>query len=624
MRLKPPHGLILLDQLYSQRDYLLRAKALLKTDVDTATTDLDDARDELDAKERRRRAAKQASDAPADLARAQGSLRLAELESRLAKETVLLCEIALDTLKLQQSLVDPKLAFLLPDFEWLLSHLAISEDDLLAAKTKQEKRLAELDTALESARNAADQVARLVVATERKKTGESKSISDELESRRADRQTVNLILSTLAAQRERQATFAEVLDLRRRTLTGAARTDEMKTWSKVNNTELERLEKNRRPQFGELRKSRAELQDLQAKLADTPAPGRAPAWTVDRVKHLTAWIAVNGRELADLADLATARNRFKEELDVHVNTFSWTEAFASTKATLSEAWSYEVFSVADQPIRIKTILAIIVLLCAGHWLSRRTSDFIGRTVFHRLGMSTGHRAAWQTLSFYAFFLIVLLVAINLVNLSLTQFSVLSGALAVGIGFGSQNLIGNFISGIILLLERPVNQGDVIEINGQQMTVERLGARSTLVRSRDNTHVIVPNSRLLEENVVNLTLSDDVIRTRIQVGVAYGSPTREVARLLEEVLLGHESVKRDPAPVVIFAQFAESALNFDALFWSALEGRKDVESELRHRIVETFSKAGIVMAFPQRDVHLASSKPLQIELLPGKPPALPSA
>ena len=621
VRIKPPLGLRLLDQLYAERDYLVEAKTLLKTDVDNATTALADARDELDDRNRSRRTAKQAMDASANHTKAQGALRLAELESRQAQETVLLSELALATLKLQQSLIAPRLALLLPDFEWLHDHLVISDADLADAKAKQDKRLAELDAALEKTRGEADQVARLVVTTERRNavgtsvTPAVATTSDaELESRRADRQTVHLMLSALAAQRERQATFGEVLDLRRRTLAREASSAEMKTWSNANNAGLEQLEKSRRPRFVELHKSRKELQDLRTRLADTAGPANNQAWVPDRVKHLTAWVALNERELTDLGDLTTARNRLKEELGDHVNTFSWAESLASAQANLADAWNYEVFSITDQPIRVKTILAVFALVLAGHWVSRRASDLIGRTVLHRLGMNTGRRAAWQTLSFYAFFLVVLLVATNLFHLSLTQFSVVSGALAVGIGFGSQNLIGNFISGIILLIERPVNQGDVIEINGLQMTVLRVGPRSTLVLSRDNTHVTVPNSRLLDENVVNLTLSDDVIRTRIHVGVAYGSPTREVERLLLEVLGGIEGVSKEPAPLVVFTDFGESALNFEASFWGELEGRKNIESELRHRIAEAFAQAGILMAFPQRDVHLGTSKPLQVEVI----------
>jgi potassium efflux system protein len=228
-------------------------------------------------------------------------------------------------------------------------------------------------------------------------------------------------------------------------------------------------------------------------------------------------------------------------------------------------------------------------------------------------MNTGRRAAWQTLSFYGLFLFVLLAAFNLFHLSLTQFSVVSGALAVGIGFGSQNLVGNFISGIILLVERPVNQGDVIEIDGQPVTVEKLGPRSTIVRTFDNTHVILPNSRLLEQPVTNLTLSDDIVRNRIRVGVAYGSPTREVERVLREVMLGLEAVNRQPVPQVKFQDFGDGALVFDALFWSSITERGKAESELRHRIAEALEKRGIEMAFPLRDVHLDTSKPLQVQV-----------
>jgi potassium-dependent mechanosensitive channel len=620
VRLKPPLGLVLLDQLYAQRDYLLRAKAILKTDLENVTTALQDARDDLEAKDRLRRTAKESAQESSNRIATQGALRLAELDCRLARETVVLNEKALATLKLQQSLLAPKLALLLPDLEWLNAHLVIGEADLATARTRQEQRVAALDLEIAQARETSDQVARLVVTVERRDSASTQTpeTDAELESRRADRQTVNLMLGALAAQRERQATLTDVVRQRILVLSDAASAAEFKAAAKANDDALARLPKERRPLFAELRKSREELQTLQAGLADPASPTRRQTWITDRVKHLTAWVALNERNLADLTELATARSHLDEELGARVNTFSWGETLTIAQSRALGAWNYEVFSIADQPIRVNTILTVILLIIAGHWLSRRASNLIGSAVFKRFGMNTGRRAAWQTLSFYALFLIVLLTATNLFHLSLTQFSVVSGALAVGIGFGSQNLIGNFISGIILLVERPINQGDVLEINGQQVTVESIGPRSTLVRSRDNTHVIVPNSRLLEENVVNLTLSDDVIRTRIHVGVAYGSPTRDVERLLEEVMTGLEGVMKEPAPFATFTDFADSSLAFEASFWSALEGRKKIESELRHRIAEAFTKAGIVMAFPQRDVHLETTKPLQVEILPGPP------
>lgn len=623
-RLPAPHGLTLLDKLYTERDYLVRAEALLKTDLENASTALADARDDLADKDRLRRSAKEAGPGTAD--RRLASRRLAELESRLAGETVLLAEGALKTLRLQQSLLAPKLALLLPDLSWLHANLVLSADDLAAQELEQKKRLSELDATIEATATEAERVERLVLLAERRmaaNTDPAKTASDGLESRRADRQTVNLTLSAYTALRARQAVFTEVEQLRRRVLANQGQPAEYKTWATANRDALERLPKDRRTRLRELRQSRHELQELRTRLA-SPMPGTtegAPAasWTLDRVKHLEAWIACGELDLADLTDLATARSRLREELASRVFDFSIPDTLGAAWRHIVTAWDYEVFSVTDRPVRVRTIFFLLALVIVGHWVARRASELVGRTVFRRLGMNTGHRAAWQTLSFYGLFLLVLLIATNLLHLSLTQFSVVSGALAVGIGFGSQTLISNFISGIILLLERPVNQGDVIEIDGQQMTVERLGPRSTLVRSFDNAQIIVPNSRLLEENVINWTLSDDVVRTRIIVGVAYGSPTREVARLLEAVLVGMEEVKREPAPLVVLTAFGESSLNFEASFWSKFQGRKELDSELRHRITESFADAGIVMAFPQRDVHLVTTKPLRVEMIPAAPP-----
>jgi small-conductance mechanosensitive channel len=264
---------------------------------------------------------------------------------------------------------------------------------------------------------------------------------------------------------------------------------------------------------------------------------------------------------------------------------------------------------------VKTILIVVLLVLVGYYASRWLSELVSNRVFKRLGLNTGRRAAWQSLWFYAMFVVVLVVAFNQFHLSLTQFSVVSGALAVGIGFGSQSLINNFISGIILLIERPVNQGDVIEIDGRRVTVERLGARSTIVLTLDNTHIIVPNSRLLEQPVINWTLSDEVVRQQIRVGVAYGSPTRKVEELLQGIMTGLEQVRKEPKPLVKFAEFGDSALLFDIYFWATIDERLETENELRHRIAEVFARESIVIAFPQRDVHLETSKPLQVVITP---------
>jgi small-conductance mechanosensitive channel len=208
-----------------------------------------------------------------------------------------------------------------------------------------------------------------------------------------------------------------------------------------------------------------------------------------------------------------------------------------------------------------------------------------------------------------------MLSLNVLNVPMTVFSFLGGALAIGAGFGSQNIVNNFISGLILLAERPIRVGDVIELEGMSGTVLQIGARSTKIATGVNHEIIVPNSKLLETSVVNWTLSDDVVGSSIKVGAAYGSPTREVERLLRLAAVEHPKVLRDPAPTVVFADFGADALTFELKFWVNLrQTRKaDVESELRFAIDELFADRGIVMAYPQRDVHLNVLRPVEVRL-----------
>jgi small-conductance mechanosensitive channel len=203
-----------------------------------------------------------------------------------------------------------------------------------------------------------------------------------------------------------------------------------------------------------------------------------------------------------------------------------------------------------------------------------------------------------------------------VHIPLTVFTMIGGAVALGVGFGSQNIVNNFISGLILHAERPVRVGDLIQFNDQFGVVEEIGPRSTRVITPSNLEVIVPNSSLLESNVVNWTLSNRMVRSRVRVGVAYGSPTRELSRLLVQAAAESEMVLPSPEPFVLFTDFAENSLNFELHFWiqmSTITEHQRIESEIRYRIEESFSRAGISMPFPQRDVHLQLNRPLDIRL-----------
>lgn len=613
--LQPPYDLALLDQLYAERDGLELAASTLERDLENAGTMVREADDYLKEKDRDRRAVRGSSGTTTIAGKAPANLRLAELESRLAQETLLLREKALQTLKQRQSLIEPKQKLLRPRLAWLTANLTLGPEP---SPGIQPDLAAALDPAIAAAKTEAAAATRNVIAIERRAVTEQ--IADELQASRANRQTANLTLSALTAQRERLAEKAKITALRRRVLAGGMAAADLRTLAQENQTALDGLVRERGRGRTALIRSRRELQDWQGRLTQAAATGTVAPWSLERAKRLAQWIQLGEAELADLDQLRTGRSRLQEEIGSRVTLFSWREASVRTREGIGAAWNFEIFSVQDQPVRVKTILVVLLLVVLGYYASRWLSEQVSHHVFRRLGMNTGRRAAWQSLWFYGLFVVVLVMAFNLFHISFTQFSVVTGALAVGIGFGSQNLISNFISGVILLIERPVNQGDVIEIDGRRVTVERLGARSTIVRTLDNTHMIVPNSLLLERPVINWTLSDEVVRQQIKVGVAYGSPTRRVEELLLAMLAAIEGVRAEPKPLVKFADFGDSALNFEVFFWATIEERLETENEIRHRIAEVFAAEGIIMAFPQRDVHLETTKPLQVMLTSAPAPA----
>ena len=178
------------------------------------------------------------------------------------------------------------------------------------------------------------------------------------------------------------------------------------------------------------------------------------------------------------------------------------------------------------------------------------------------------------------------------------------------------MLNNFISGLILLAERPIRVGDLVDIDGLYGTIERVGPRSTRVKTGSNLEIIVPNSKFLENNVTNWTLSDTRIRTMVSVGVAYGSPTRETSRLLHQAVTEHPNVLSDPEPIVLFREFGDNALMFEVHFWirmrTVMQGQK-IESEIRHTLDTLLSEANITIAFPQRDIHIDTTKPIEISL-----------
>jgi small-conductance mechanosensitive channel len=282
----------------------------------------------------------------------------------------------------------------------------------------------------------------------------------------------------------------------------------------------------------------------------------------------------------------------------------------------SSLWSFQLFRIGDAQYTVGQFILLILLLVFGYLLSKFLESLF-RKRLARTQLKPHVILVFQRVFFYLLIIGVALTALSLLNVPLTTFAFMTGAVAIGIGFGAQNIINNFISGWILMAEQPVRVGDFIEIDQQTGTVESIGNRSTRIRRTDGVHLLVPNSQMLERVVVNWTLIDNNIRTALRVGVAYGSPPHRVAELIEEAVRAQDDVLADPAPRIIFEDFGDNALIFDAIFWSKVGGERElrqIRSNIRFKISELFDADNIIIAYPQRDVHLDTLSPLQIEMV----------
>lgn len=265
----------------------------------------------------------------------------------------------------------------------------------------------------------------------------------------------------------------------------------------------------------------------------------------------------------------------------------------------------KAFTLGGYDVTVGQLVFIPLVIICGYlllnWLVRRTT-----TEMRNRGMDANIIQVVRR-AFYILGLIVLSIsALDLLNVPLTAFAFISGAVAIGVGFGAQNIINNFISGWILIWERPISINDFIETGGVSGTVEEINTRSTKIRRVDGVHLLVPNSKLLEETVTNWTLEDKLFRCTVRVGVAYGSDVDKVKSLLEKAVADHDLILSEPLSQVIFEDFGDSSLVFDAYFWVYSVGDKsarEIRSDIRFTVNHLFSDNGITIAFPQRDIHL---------------------
>lgn len=315
-----------------------------------------------------------------------------------------------------------------------------------------------------------------------------------------------------------------------------------------------------------------------------------------------------------LSMVLSMNNRLLEEVESKLASVQITEKVTTLgrerilTILQTELWSGEGYSLTIR----KLILAILILVVGLSISKRITMTIKGR--LDKRNVDPSATMAVQKISYYVLIITFILITLKMVNIPLTAFAFLGGALAIAIGFGAQNLFSNLITGFIIMFEKPFKVNDIVQVDDNVATVVEIGSRATTVRDFDNVEIMIPNSHFLSNKIINWTHSDKLIRGIVKVGVAYGSPVREVESLLLKVASDHSKVLKTPVPYVVFREFGDSALLFELYFYVDMReaSRFFVASDLRFMIDNVFARNGIVIAFPQMDVHIDTTGPLSME------------
>ena len=615
-----PCSFLELDEMRDRRDAERARHDSIRMEIDAANASLKVARKIFDEKESSRRRIREQIDTGTAPGVTERNYDLAKLESHVSREAVHQRELELEINKLESELSNSRLAYLREQ----ISH---SRNIAQFSRAELDEKIAVIDAAEAEYRQRLDEASAKLADLDRRcqeanRTLEQSEVQTALLVEEAAMWTLlNELNQEHVSLLQRVMAYAGVIRnswRQRYSLVNEESTvEDLSKWQeqlRITRAEVARFQKlieirgdERLSDLATIRKRLVSGHELDPELEER---------IQRQATALEASIMEYGSQLVLIKTANRLLRRFGEELDHAIEPESAEDRLVLAGQAFEAFWNYEITSVDDRPVTVSKVVRGTLLLLMGICCARIFSRILGRRILPRLGMTQGAAVAFQSIAFYLLLTCFAFVALEVINLPLTVFAFMGGAIAIGVGFGSQNVLNNFISGLILLAERPVRAGDLVDIQGLNGTIEHIGARSTRVKTGSNVEIIVPNSTFLENNVTNWTLSDTRIRTVVRVGVAYGSPVKRVFELLRQAVLSHDDVLPQPEPIILFKDFGDNSLMFEAHFWlhmrTVMQGEK-VASDIRMMVDELFSEANITISFPQRDVHLDTLSPIEVNV-----------
>lgn len=625
----PPYSFALLEKLRDSLSTSTARAEMNEAAVAAAQDALKQARTDLEAKQAQRALAKEAlrnnkhQDAAEKL---QSTLDVVDLETEVAREEVQLREAELAVEKLAVEINDLRLKSAKAKLAAITTSVTFTRDDLQERLLALDTTEAELKSTLDSlspgsvAVRLAEQQwmdARTRLEADPKRPP---ALSEEAGAWRRARQTQQLQVASANQQLHRLGAMRETWNRRFAVFNEQNSRDELAKWRQEIELAIEQF--NREARLGtirvdQVRKELATLED-RAHRADRKIPDVA-RWIDQQRREFQQLLSVYEADRVQLEATRRLHETLLAEIKDRTDSKSVKDYWEDSWRSVRQSWNFVLTTAGtnESPITVGKVVSGVLLVVLGYFMARWLSRFFAGRLPRRFGATQNAASAMESLSFYVLLALFTVVALYYVDVPLTAFTIAGGAVALGVGFGSQNIINNFISGLILLAEQPIRVGDQIQIEGVSAKVEHIGARSTRVRTGSNQEIIVPNSSFLQNNVINWTLSDTNVRGEIKLGVAYGTDLEDTRKTLLSSAKEHELVMDQPPPFVWLTDFGDNAMEFELHFWIQMASssqRRQVESDIRFIIDRRFREKNIAIPCAQRDIHLNTARPLSVQIV----------